>query len=87
MLPATLTNTPPPTETPTVTATPTRVPSDAPLCDFNGDHIVDSADIGLVGLHWGERGVPGWVPEDLNKDAVIDIAEVGLIGLNWQKSW
>ncbi|MGQ9683269.1 MAG: hypothetical protein ACUVX9_12065 [Anaerolineae bacterium] len=82
---ATATATPTATDTPTPTATPTATatPSACQKADVNGDGVVDIGDAGKVGLHWGETGTPGWIPEDVNSDGVIDIGDTGKIGLVW----
>ncbi len=58
-----------------------------PPWDVNGDGVVDIADVSLVGLHYGETGAPGWIPEDVNQDGVVDIADVSLIGFHWGETY
>jgi hypothetical protein len=62
-------------------------PSAVQRADFNGDHIVDIADVGLIGLHWGEQGAAGWIPEDINGDGIVDIGDVAALGLLWLETW
>jgi outer membrane protein assembly factor BamB len=54
-----------------------------PDWDVNQDGYINIADVGLVGLHWGETGEQGWIREDVNKDGSINVGDVGLIGLHW----
>ena len=74
-----------PTITPTITPTPTV--TGAPAWDLNGDHVCDIGDVVILGLHWGQKGTPGWIPEDLNNDGVIDIGDVVVLGLHWGQTW
>ena len=55
--------------------------------DLNGDHICNIGDVVVVGLHWGETGTAGWIPEDLNDDGAINIGDVVTIGLHWGQTW
>jgi hypothetical protein len=88
---ATPTETPTTTPTETPTATPTETPTATPTAvmraDLNGDHLVDIADVGMIGVLWGSTGDPGWSPEDLNFDGSIDIADVSFVGLHWLMTW
>jgi PKD repeat protein len=61
--------------------------SQPPAWDLNGDHVCDIGDVTMVGLHWGETGTPGWIPEDLNNDGVINIGDVVVLGLHWGETW
>jgi hypothetical protein len=54
-----------------------------PDWDVNEDGSINIADVGLVGMHWGESGDPGWIREDVNDDGEINIADVGIIGMHW----
>ena len=48
--------------------------------DFNGDGLVDRADVGLLLAAWGPcRGCP----EDLNDNGVVNGADLGLLLANW----
>jgi hypothetical protein len=58
-----------------------------PRWDVNGDHVVNILDLALVGNHWGETGVPGWIPEDVNADGVIGILDFATLGLHWGETW
>jgi hypothetical protein len=51
--------------------------------DVNGDGHVNALDLVLVGQHFGETGVPGWIPEDVNVDGHIDVLDIILIFQNW----
>jgi outer membrane protein assembly factor BamB len=54
-----------------------------PDWDVNEDGNINIADVGLVGMHWGETGDEGWIREDVNNDGSINIADVGIIGMHW----
>jgi hypothetical protein len=58
-----------------------------PEWDLNGDHVCNIGDVVKVGLHWGETGDDGWIPEDLNSDGIINIGDVVVIGLYWGQTW
>lgn len=58
-----------------------------PEWDLNGDGVCNIGDVVVVGLHWGETGSGGWIPEDLNGDGVINIGDVVVIGLYWGQTW
>lgn len=48
--------------------------------DFNGDGLVDGADVGLLLATWGAcRGCP----EDLDDNGVVNGADLGLLLVNW----
>jgi hypothetical protein len=57
--------------------------STTPAWDVNGDGSINMGDIVAVGLHWGETGTPGWIPEDVNKDGSINMGDIVVIGLHW----
>ncbi|MFA5375472.1 MAG: hypothetical protein WC455_06940 [Dehalococcoidia bacterium] len=61
--------------------------STAPDWDLNGDHICNIGDVVVIGLHWGQTGTPGWIPQDVNNDGIINIGDVVVIGLHWGESW
>jgi hypothetical protein len=61
--------------------------STAPDWDLNGDHVCNIGDVVVIGLHWGETGTPGWIPEDLNNDGDINIGDVVVLGLHWGETW
>ena len=47
--------------------------------DFNGDYVVDSADMGLLYTAWGTDN-----PEyDLNGDGIVDGADLGILLNHW----
>lgn len=48
--------------------------------DFNGDGLVDGADVGLLLAAWGV--CPG-CPEDLDDNGVVNGADLGLLLVNW----
>ncbi|MFA5375475.1 MAG: NosD domain-containing protein [Dehalococcoidia bacterium] len=58
-----------------------------PDWDLNGDHICNIGDVVVIGLHWGQTGTPGWIPQDLNNDGTINIGDIVVIGLHWGESW
>jgi hypothetical protein len=58
-----------------------------PNWDLNGDHICNIGDVVVIGLHWGQTGTPGWIPQDLNSDGTINIGDIVVIGLHWGGSW
>jgi hypothetical protein len=51
--------------------------------DVNGDTHANVLDMVLVGQHWGESGLTGWILEDTNEDGAIDILDLIIIGQNW----
>ena len=56
----------------------------APLVgDVNGDGKVNVLDMIRIGMHWGETGPPGWIPEDVNQDGVINVLDMIFVGMNW----
>jgi hypothetical protein len=59
----------------------------APDWDLNGDGVINIGDVVVVGLHWGETGTPGWIPQDLNNDGVVNIGDVVVVGLHWGETW
>jgi uncharacterized repeat protein (TIGR02543 family) len=59
----------------------------APSWDLNGDHVCDVCDLVAIGLHWGETGEAGWIPEDVNLDGVIDVCDLVAVGLHWGETW
>jgi hypothetical protein len=58
-----------------------------PSWDFNNNHMCDIGDIVIVGLHWGEMGGQGWIPQDLNQNGLIDIGDVVIVGLHWGETY
>ncbi|MBN2098201.1 MAG: PKD domain-containing protein [Dehalococcoidia bacterium] len=61
--------------------------TDVPAWDLNGDGVCNIGDVVVIGLHWGEMGAPGWIPQDLNGDGVINIGDVVVLGLHWGETW
>lgn len=51
--------------------------------DVNTDGAVNVLDMILVGQHWGETGVAGWIPEDVKADGLINVLDSILIGQHW----
>jgi hypothetical protein len=51
--------------------------------DVNGDTESNILDMVLVGQHWGESGLTGWILEDTNEDGTVDILDLIIIGQNW----
>ena len=58
-----------------------------PPWDVNGDGVTNIEDVVLVGLHWGQTGSLGWIPEDVNRDGVVNILDIVIIGLHWNQTW
>ena len=54
-----------------------------PNWDVNEDGDIDTQDIVLVGMHWGESGAQGWIREDVNNDGDIDTQDIVIIGMHW----
>ena len=63
------------------------VTSSVPEWDLNGDGVCNIGDVVVIGLHWGETGPAGWIPQDLNSDGVINIGDVVVLGLHWGETW
>lgn len=70
-----------------VTADHAIAASFLPTWDLNGDHVCNIGDVVKVGLHWGETGAPGWIPEDVSPNGAINIGDVVVIGLYWGQAW
>lgn len=51
--------------------------------DLNGDGAANVLDMVLVGQHWGESGLTGWIREDANEDGTINVLDIIIIGQNW----
>ncbi len=51
-----------------------------PAADFNGDGLVNGADVGLLLAAWGPCA---GCPEDLNDDGVVTGADLGLLLSEW----
>ncbi len=53
--------------------------------DVNGDTVVDSTDLGMMGAAWGSfEGDLSWNPVcDLEPDGVIDSSDLGIMGAYW----
>jgi len=51
-----------------------------PAADFNGDGLVNGADVGLLLAAWGPCA---GCPEDLNDDGVVNGADLGLLLSEW----
>jgi hypothetical protein len=48
--------------------------------DLNGDDIVDGADLGILLLLWGHKGI---TVADLDASGLVDGADLGILLLNW----
>jgi len=70
-----------------VAADHTIAASFLPTWDLNDDHTCNIGDVVKVGLHWGETGDAGWIPEDVSPNGVINIGDVVVIGLYWGQTW
>jgi hypothetical protein len=51
--------------------------------DVNGDGDANVLDMVLVGQHWGETGLTGWIQEDTNEDGNVDVLDIIIIGQHW----
>ena len=51
--------------------------------DVNGDGAANVLDMVLVGQHWGETGLTGWILEDANEDGTVNVLDMIIIGQNW----
>jgi len=51
--------------------------------DINGDSIANVLDMVLVGQHWSETGLTGWIREDANEDGTVSVLDMIIIGQNW----
>ena len=51
--------------------------------DVNGDGAANVLDMVLVGQHWGETGLTGWIREDANEDGTVNVLDMIVIGQNW----
>jgi len=51
--------------------------------DINGDDDTNALDMVLVGQHWGESGLTGWIREDANEDGTINVLDMIVIGQHW----
>lgn len=57
--------------------------------DINHDKIIDSADLGLLGVAWGAFPIDqNWNTScDLNEDETVDSSDLGWLGINWGKAF
>jgi hypothetical protein len=51
--------------------------------DVNGDTMANTLDMILVGQHWDETGLTGWIREDVNEDGAVSVLDMIVIGQNW----
>jgi hypothetical protein len=51
--------------------------------DVNGDGDTNVLDMVLVGQHWGETGLTGWLREDANEDGTVNVLDMIVIGQHW----
>jgi hypothetical protein len=51
--------------------------------DVNGDGAANVLDMVLVGQHWGQTGLTGWIREDTNEDGAVDVLDEIVIGQGW----
>lgn len=53
--------------------------------DINGDGVVDSGDLGILGIAWGSHsGDSNYVPAaDLNSDGNINAFDFALLSMHW----
>jgi hypothetical protein len=51
--------------------------------DINGDDVSNVLDMILIGQHWDETGLTGWIREDANEDGAINVLDMIIIGQHW----
>ena len=51
--------------------------------DVNGDGTASVLDMILVGQHWGETGLTGWIREDANEDGTVNVLDMIVVGQYW----
>ncbi len=51
-----------------------------PAWDVNQDGTTNYLDMILIGNHYGESGISGWIPEDVNSDGTVNYLDMILIG-------
>jgi hypothetical protein len=51
--------------------------------DVNGDASTNVLDMVLVGQHWNETGLTGWILEDANEDGTVNVLDMIIIGQHW----
>ncbi len=51
--------------------------------DVNGDGSANVLDMVLVGQHWDETGLTGWIVEDANEDGTVNVLDMIVIGQHW----
>lgn len=51
--------------------------------DVNADGQINVLDLIMVGQHWSETGLSGWIPEDINQDGTVNVLDSILIGQYW----
>jgi len=51
--------------------------------DINGDDATDVLDMVLIGQHWDESGLTGWIREDTNEDGTINVLDMIVVGQHW----
>ena len=51
--------------------------------DVNGDGAANVLDMVLVGQHWGETGLTGWIREDASEDGTVNVLDMIIIGQYW----
>jgi hypothetical protein len=51
--------------------------------DINGDDTTNVLDMVLVGQHWDETGLTGWIREDANEDGTVSVLDMIVIGQHW----
>jgi hypothetical protein len=54
-----------------------------PDWDVNSDGAANILDMVLVGQHWSETGLTGWIREDTNEDGVASVLDMIIIGQHW----
>lgn len=51
--------------------------------DVNEDGSANVLDMVLIGQHWGESGLTGWILADANEDGTVSVLDMIIIGQNW----
>lgn len=68
------------TDTEDVTITVVKLYDD---WDVNGDSAANVLDMVLVGQHWGQSGLAGWIRADTNEDGTTNVLDIIVIGQHW----
>lgn len=55
--------------------------------DLDGNGVCGSGDLMIILQHWGQKGTPGWIPEDLDLDGKIGIIDAIIIAIHYGETW